>query len=258
MSQYQPPYQPFPPDEPPQWGQQPSQPFPPQQSNTQWGQPPQYQPQWQEQPGYPQQPPYQQPFQPPKKKSRKGLWIALAIVAAVVVFGCVGVVALVSAGGHAVQNAANQASTEIATAATGLPTQPTSAQQTSQQNAAGNPVVASDTWTVTLNSAATSTGTDFITPKSGNIFLEVDVTLKNTSSSSQTASSLLMFSLTDGTGQKYDESLGVQTTPDGAVAAGGLLRGTVTFEVPKSVHTFTLQFQPDITSSTIVQWTVKD
>jgi hypothetical protein len=176
-------------------------------------------------------------------------------VAAVVVFGCVGVVALVSAGGHAVQNATNQAATEIATAATG---QPTSAQQTSQQNAAGKPVVANDTWTVTLNSAATSTGNDFITPKSGNIFLEVNVTIKNTSSSSQTASSLLMFSLIDGTGQKYDESLGLKTTPDGAVAAGGLLRGTVTFEVPKSVHTFTLQFQPDITSSNIVQWTIKD
>jgi hypothetical protein len=180
-------------------------------------------------------------------------------VAAVLIFGCVGVVALVNAGGHAVQNAANQASTEIATAATGLPTQqPTSAQQTSQQNAAGKPIVASDTWTITLNSAATSTGNGFLTPKSGNIFLEINVTLKNTSSSSQTASSLLMFSLIDGTGQKYDQSLGVKTTPDGAVAAGGLLRGTVTFEVPKSVHTFTLQFQPDITSSTIVQWTVED
>jgi len=176
-------------------------------------------------------------------------------VAAVLVFGCVGIAARISASGHAVQNAANQASTEIATAATGLPT---STQQTSQQNAAGKPVVASDTWTITLNSAATSTGNGFLTPKSGNIFLEINVTLKNTSSSSQTASSLLMFSLIDGTGQKYNQSLGLKTTPDGAVAAGGLLRGTVTFEVPKSVHTFTLQFQPDITSSTIVQWTVKD
>lgn len=183
-------------------------------------------------------------------------------MAAVLVFGCVGVAALVNAGGHAVQNAANQAATEIATAATGLPTQPATpaaTQPAPQQNAAGKPIVASDTWTVTLNSAATSTGSDFITLKAGNIFLEIDVTLKNTSSSSQTASSLLMFSLIDATtGQKYDQSIGVKTTPDGAVAAGGLLRGTVTFEVPQSVHTFTLQFQPDITSSTIVQWTVKD
>ena len=179
-------------------------------------------------------------------------------MAAVLVFGCVGIAALISASGHAVQNAANQASTEIATAATGQPTSAQPTQPASQQNAAGKPIVASDTWTVTLNSAATSTGTDFLTPKSGNIFLEINVTLKNTSSSSQTASSLLMFSMIDGTGQKYDQSLGLKTTPDGAVAAGGLLRGTVTFEVPKSVHTFTLQFQPDITSSTIVQWTVKD
>jgi hypothetical protein len=174
-------------------------------------------------------------------------------VAAVLVFGCVGIAALLAAGGHAVQNATNQASTEIATAATGLPTQ-----QPSEQNAAGKPIVASDTWTITLNSASTSTGSDFIKPKSGNIFLEVNVTLKNTSSSSQTASSLLMFSLIDGTGQKYDESFGVGTPPDGAVAAGGLLRGTIAYEVPQSVHTFTLQFQPDITSSTIVQWTIKD
>src|SRR5215469_5246999 len=138
MSQYQPPSSPFPPDSQAQWGQQPSQPY------SQWGQ----QPQWQGQPGYPQQP-YQQPFQPPKRKSRKGLWIALAIVAAVLVFGCAGVAALVNAGRHAVQNAVNQV-------ATGLPTQQATSAATQQpagQNNSGKPIVANDTWTVTLNSA---------------------------------------------------------------------------------------------------------
>jgi hypothetical protein len=170
----------------------------------------------------------------------------------VVVFGCVGVIALVSAGGHAVQNAANQAATQIATTAAGQPTSP------SQHATIGQPVVADATWTATVNNVSTSSGNDFLTPKSGNTFLEINVTLKNTSSSSQTASSLLMFSLLDSTGQKYDQSLGVVSSPDGAVAANGLLRGTVTYEVPKSIHTFTLQFQPELTSSNIVQWTVTD
>lgn len=255
MTQYQPPYSPLPPDQQPQWGQWGQQP--------QWGQLPSQpfpqqgysQPQWQGQPQYPQQ----APFQPPKKKSHKGLWIALAIIAAVVVFGCVGVVALLSAGGHAVQQAANRAATEIATTASGQPTSaPQSTQTTSQPNAIGQPVVADDTWIVTVNRVLTSSGNNFITPKSGNTFLEIIVTLKNTSSSSQTASSLLMFSLVDSTGQKYDQSLGIETSPDGPVAANALLRGTVTYEVPKSIHTFTLQFQPQITSSNIVQWTVKD
>lgn len=246
MTQYQPPSSPQPSDQQPQWGQQPSQPFP-QQGYSQ--------PQWQGQPQYPQQ----APFQPPKKKSHKGLWIALAIIAAVVVFGCVGIIALVSAGGHAVQQAANQAATQIATTASGQPTSaPQSTQTTSQPNAIGQSVVADDTWTVTVNTVSTGTGNDFIKPKSGNTFLEINVTLKNTSSSSQAASSLLMFSLIDSTGQKYDQSLGVETSPDGAVAANGLLRGTVTYEVTQSIHTFTLQFQPQITSSNIIQWTVKD
>jgi len=183
----------------------------------------------------------------------------------VVVLGCVGVVALVTAGTHTVQNAANQAATEIATTAAGQPTspaQPTSPSQptqpTSQQNSLGQPVVADDTWTVTVNNVTTSPGNDILTPKSGNTFLEINVTLKNTSSSSQTASSLLMFSLLDSTGQKYDQSLGIESSPDGAVVANGLLRGTVTYEVPKSVHTFMLQFQPELTSSNVVQWTVTD
>jgi Domain of unknown function (DUF4352) len=179
----------------------------------------------------------------------------------VLVFGCVGIFALVNAGGHAIQNAANTTATEIATSAAEQPTSPSQSQPTqptSQQTSLGQPVVADNTWTVTVNKVSTSSGNDILTPKSGNTFLEINVTLKNTSSSAQTASSFLMFSLIDSTGQKYDQGLGIESSPDGAVAANGLLRGTVTYEVPTSIHTFTLQFQPEITSSNLVQWTVTD
>ncbi|TMC92809.1 MAG: hypothetical protein E6J11_18455, partial [Chloroflexi bacterium] len=103
-------------------------------NNEPWQSPPPYQngglppsPQWQQPPYqqsqqppntyYPEQPyqqppntyypqqPYQQPYQPmppqpPKKKSRLWLWIVLAVVA-VLLFGCIGVFALI---GNAAKN----------------------------------------------------------------------------------------------------------------------------------------------------------
>ncbi len=90
--------------QPPMPTQQP--PFPPQQ----YQQPPQYQP----------------PMPPPKKKSRKGLFIVLGVILAVVLFGCIGVSAMVNAGGQAAQQTLNQTSTHVAQIPTTQPTtQPT-------------------------------------------------------------------------------------------------------------------------------------
>lgn len=119
----------------------------------------------------------------------------------------------------------------------------------------GDQVKVGTTYIVTVNSAKTNQGDDVIQPKSGDTFLIVDVSLKNVSSQEQDVSSLLMFTLKDATGQKYDETItDGATPPDGQLAAGDVLRGQLSYEVPQSQHSFTLAFQADITSSGQTIW----
>src|SRR5215472_13200980 len=121
----------------------------------------------------------QQPPQKPRK-SRKRLWVIIGIGALAIIM----IVAVASQGG---KNAPSRGNTQA--------TQPATTQQQSTQSThnVGAPVVVSDTWTVTVNSVKKSSGSEFTTPKSGNTFIVVDVTLKNTSSSNQDVSSLGMF-----------------------------------------------------------------
>jgi hypothetical protein len=89
------------------------------------------------------------------------------------------------------------------------------------------------------------------TVKVGDTYLVVNISLTNLSNQEQSISSALNFTLQDSTGQKYDESIDTNAgaTPDGKVAAGSPLRGSVAYEVPSSTKKFTLSFAPDITSS---------
>ena len=152
---------------------------------------------------------------------------------------------------------AAQAPTQITTtpttqAATAKPT------QAPAMPAIGKPWKVDDTWTVTVNSAKTNHGDSFIAPAAGHIFVVVDVTLKNTSTNNQAVSSLIMFSLKDATGQAYDPAfLSGTKAPDGTVRAGSLLRGQLAYDVPIAQHTFTFDFQPGLSSSELVEWTVK-
>lgn len=217
--------------------------MPPQEWNPQ--QPP-YSPQQYQQP-----PQYQSPL-PPKKKSHKGLFIVLGVILAVALVACVGISALVAAGGKVAQQAVNQASTQVAQLPT---TQPTTQSSTQAQTKVGVPFVVNDTWTVTVNKVSTNQGDNLINiPKAGNIYLVVNVTLKNTSSQNQGASSIGMFSLKDSTGQTYDQNIVFGHSPDGQVAAGSLVRGDLAYEVPKSIHSFTLQFVSSLTSSDLTEW----
>lgn len=232
MTQYQPPNQeqPYPPSQP---YQQPPQ-----------GYPPQGMPQ-----GYP-----QMNTMPPRKKSRKGLWISLAVVLVVIII--IAVIASAASGGGSPSTASTNTGSSTTGSTTSSQNTPSS-NGSSNSHTVGQPVPVSDTWTVTVNSVKLSSGSEFDAPKSGNTFLVVNVTLKNTSSSTQNVSSLDMFSLKDSTGQTYDQDIAAAAI-NGNVAAGELLRGNLTFEVPKSVHTFTFQFASDLGGSDLTEWTVKD
>ncbi len=107
----------------------------------------------------------------------------------------------------------------------------------------GQVVKVGDTWQVTVNSIKTSQGSEFTKPKTGNIFLVVDVTLKNISPSEQQAYSA-QFTLRDATGQEYNETFfdSQYVPPNGKVEAGSPLRGQISYEVPTSQKHFTLAF----------------
>jgi Domain of unknown function (DUF4352) len=132
------------------------------------------------------------------------------------------------------------------------------------QSTFGSPVVVSDTWTVTVNSAKTSQGTDFDMPKPGDTFLVVNVTVKNTTAQTQLLSSMYNFTLKDSTGQSYNEDGGCGSSPDygtpamheGNIAAGDQTRGTIAYEVPATLHAFTLQFMDGMTDD-MVQWSLR-
>lgn len=115
-----------------------------------------------------------------------------------------------------------------------------------------------DTWQVTVHSAKFSKGGEFDSLKSGQIFLEIDVTLKNISSQEQDASSVIDWTLKDSTGQKYDTSYAsdAASSPDGKVAAHDQLRGTLAYTVPKTMKQYTLAFAPDLLSSGQTIWDI--
>ena len=219
------------PQQPPQQRQpQPNTPYPQQSYQP----PPQY---------YQQQPYYQQPpMQPPKKKSRAWLWIVLG-VAGVLLCSCIGFAAV---------SASQQKATSTITA----PADTQSANNTAQSNAIGKPVVVNSDWTVTLNNVSTSQGTQLDQPKAGHILLVINVTLKNTSSAVQKASTLVQWALKDSTGQTYNQDILFGAGPDGTVGAGSVIRGNIAYEVPTSAHSFTLQFVPNIGSTDLAEWNV--
>src|SRR5260221_3406476 len=165
-----------------------SQPYPPDSGQPQ---PPYQQP-------YPQQPPYppfQQPMQqPPKKKSflRSPLGIGCGVIAVLVVLVIVIVViaSAASSGGSPSSTAGN-----------------TSTSNTSSSTHSIGQAVTSGTWDVTVNTVSTSHGSGLIVPKAGNVFIVINVTLKNTDASAQPASSLPMFALKDSSGQTYNQDI---------------------------------------------------
>jgi hypothetical protein len=244
----------------PHQSQQPPQFQPPQQ---QWQQPMPLQQEWQSRPPMYPTPQYQYPPQmpppqmaPQKPKSRRRLWLIIGVV--VIVLIVIGSIA-----SNASKN--SQPTTTTRPATTGQPPQPTTQpalQPTSpptQANTIGQPVQVGDTWMVTVNSVKKSSGDDISTPKAGNTFLVFNVTLKNTSSTKQDVSSILMFIVRDATGQQYNETITTFTKspPDGTVSPGSLLRGELVYEVPASMHTFTFTFQSDFAGNVTADWNIK-
>jgi hypothetical protein len=171
-------------------------------------------------------------------------------VAAVLLVCCIGGIAVVANGGKNTSNTANTSNTSspVATSPSGVT--PTTAPTTSDHKI-GDTVNFNSEWQVTITSATLSNGdaSQFDpTPDAGKTYLIIEGSFKNLTTKAQPLSTLLYFELRDAQGNKYDETLLLSITPpdSGGIPAGGLSRGKWPYEVPTSVHAFTLAFDSDL------------
>lgn len=121
--------------------------------------------------------------------------------------------------------------------------------------AIGKPIVVDSIWTITVNGVRTNAGDPFSLPGAGNIFLVVDVTVKNTSTHYQDMASGIQLVLKDSVGQQYGETItDFATPPDGSIKFGEFLRGQLAYEIPATAHTFFYYFQTDSGGTDLTEW----
>lgn len=91
----------------------------------------------------------------------------------------------------------------------------------------------------------------FLGPAEGNRIVAVDVEVTNTGDSSEIVSSMVCFKVSDAENKSYTMTItdGIESTPDGPVAPGEAIRGTVAYEVPEAATGLQLKFQCDLLNS---------
>jgi hypothetical protein len=230
--------------------QPPYQQYPPDNSNQQWNNPQQQPPyqQYPQQPYYPQQPPMYQ--QPPKRRA-KWPWFVGGGCLVLLLLSCGILVVLGKFATTATQGGISNIAATVQTAAQASVT-PASVSAHHKINEVVN---VDNTWEVTVTKVSTNQGgSALVTPQAGNTLLQIEVTMKNISTKQQTASSLIQYNLRDASGQKYTEDLLTgKVGPEGAVAAGNPLKGTITYEVPQSTKSFVLEFTANFTGE-LASW----
>ncbi len=209
------------------------------------------------------------PPTPPRKSNSRLIMIIAGIVLVILVVGG-GAYALGHQGGtNATSTPTPSANSNTPATGGNTPTAgntPTSSgvtpttQTTTGNGKVGQAVQAGPNYSVTVNSVKTSTGDSVFSPKAGNTYIVIDVTVKNTSSSPQDVSSLINFELQDSTGQKYQEAFtDIGTPPDQTgLTPGGLIRGQLVYEVPASMHQFTLSYVDILGDGTLATWNLTD
>lgn len=226
----------------------------------------------QPQPSIPQSP-------PPKKRMSTGSKVALAFISALLAV-CLLIVVVIEAQPSAPQfSAADQNATATANAASIAATNAAaldatanaqlSADLTEQANAPTpvptTPVAStgvgsaqsSGAWTITVNSIKPTSGGPYDSaPKAGDLYILINFTALNAGTSAQDMSPIY-FTLRDDQGDTFDLAyITVPSDPRGTVVSGQKLRGDLSYEIPKSLHSLTLQFDSpdDFDNSQVVQW----
>ena len=107
----------------------------------------------------------------------------------------------------------------------------------------GQTVKVGNTWQLTIKKAQNDGSTTYLEP--GQVFLIVQVKAVNISSTEQTMSSLLSWTMRDAEGNTYKTGYDTNATHslDGKVEAGQPLQGSLTFIVDAKVHQYQLLFE---------------
>ena len=182
----------------------------------------------------------------PPKKSRKGLWITLGIIGAVIVFGCIGI-------SVAVTNASKSVSTSLATTVATTSSNTPNSDTSSSSNSSGQVSKVGGTITLsgvqaTLVSAKTNPGGQYDTLKAGDEYVVAHVKLHNTSDQEQQYNEF-DFHVKSGTGNITNTTYAsFENNSDllnsGTLSAGGTAEGDLLFEVKKGDHQAELTWQP--------------
>ena len=126
-----------------------------------------------------------------------------------------------------------------------------------KQSIVGKPLLINGLWMITVTNVSTSHGGNVASPAPGDIYLVVEVALKNRATNVQTVSHALMFTFRDSTGRQYkSQNVSFGAQPDGVVPPGGSLHGFLVYEVPTSLHQFTLGFRPDASTNSWTDWNI--
>ena len=128
---------------------------------------------------------------------------------------------------------------------------PSVQQHTNQYFSIGDTAKLNDVY-VTLVGVSESSGSKYITPAAGNVFVLWEFTIENNSSSELNISSLMCFDayVDDySTNLSFSAETAVDKNPlDGTVAPGKKMNGVIGYEVPKDWSTFEVHFTPDFWS----------
>ncbi len=132
---------------------------------------------------------------------------------------------------------------------------------TSSAGARIGDVVTAGSWNVSVNSVTSNRSNGFLyAPQAGDVYLVIEITLKNTASTAQTSTTTVQWRLQDAQGQTFDEDIFYSThSPEGSIEPGQQVRGPIAYQVPQNIHSFTLQFIPGAgDTADLVQWNVDD
>jgi hypothetical protein len=197
-------------------------------------------------PGYPSQPyPYSYvgaPSMAPVPTTKKSNTTLIAIISAVVA------IAIIAAGiGIVLANhgpAAGKGGTSTGSVAPG-------------DHGVGEVVMVDGTWAITVTGATTTLGDQFDQQqlKAGDTYLDVSLTVKNITSTTQDFTGLIDFSVRTPTSTIVQEGfLTTATTPDGTFQSGDQIAGQVPFEVSASDHHFQMIFDYQQVYGAPVTW----
>ena len=190
----------------------------------------------------------------PQKKSKTWLWIVACVL-------CLFLGYAAGSGGKSAPATTDDTATVAQTTPATSQGQPKAAEPTKAPKPQGHhqvgQVVKTDKWNITVNKAVSSQGTDFMKPKDGNVYLEIDVTMKNLTNETQNVSSLVMWDAKSASnGQKQNVAISDKPSLDGKVEAGGSLTGTLTYEVPANVNKYTLSFAGGMLDNSLELWDI--